>query len=290
MKRILPVFLALCLLFCGCQPQAPESTEPATEPTQAPTEPATEPTQAPTEPPDTGGNETPIEETTAPITESATEPAEPQDKVTVYLVERTAFYDSGYVTYNYDENFNIVSYDVYSIENELMYSTVFSEHNTHGMPCKFSQHGGNWTIAWFEDGKIKEEQEEDNYSGYQYEYDQKGDIIEKRGYYEGILQDTVYYEYNGDELFRVYCEDVEGNHTYDCRVENGVIIEKVYYDPAASYSYFYEYDENGNWIAESFLYDGELTPSSVHSYVAVEVDADRATYLLEQQKYIVYIT
>lgn len=44
MKRILPVFLALCLLFCGCQPQAPESTEPATEPTQAPTE-----------PPDTGG-------------------------------------------------------------------------------------------------------------------------------------------------------------------------------------------------------------------------------------------
>lgn len=280
MKRIMSVFLVLCLLLCGCQAQAPESTEPATA----------APTQAPTETPDTGVSEPPIEETTVAATEPATEPVASADKVMVYLVERTDYYDSGYVTYNYDEDYNIVSYDVFTIENDLMYSTVFSEHDAHGMPCKYTQYEDNWTIVWFEDGKIKEEQIEDNYSGYQYAYDQKGDLIEKRGYYEGILQDTVCYEYNGEELFRVYCVDPEGNHTYDCRVENGVIIEKVYYDPAASYSYFYEYDENGNWIAESFLYDGELTPSSVHSYVAVEVDADRATYLLEQQKYIVSIT
>ena len=271
MKRIIIAFVVVSLLFCGCNLFSPSPQDPTQPPTEVPATSATEPS---------------IEETTAP----ATEPVAPQETVTVYLVERTDYYDSGYVTYSYDEEYNIVSYDVYGIENDLMFSTVFTEHNTYGMPCKFSQYGENWTIAWFEDGKIKEVQEGSGFSGYQYEYDLKGDITEKRGYYEGILQDTVYYEYNGEELFRVYCVDPEGNHTYDCRVENGIIIEKSFSQEAAGYTYFYEYDENGNLIKETALLDGELTPIQIHRYKAVEVDADRAMYLLEQQKYLLSIT
>ena len=108
----------------------------------------------------------------------------------------------------------------------------------------------------------------------------------------GILssRDTVYYEYNGDELCRVYSEDPEGNHTYDCRVENGIIVEKSFSQEAGGYTYFYEYDENGNLIKETALLDGELIPIQTHTYRAVEVDADRAMYLLEQQKYLLSIT
>ena len=279
MKRVLPAFLVLCLLLCGCQLADPETTRPVTEPTQALTE-----------APDTTVSEPSEEETTAPATEPATEPAEPQGKVTVYLVERTDYYDSGYVAYSYDENYNIVSYDVYTIENDLMYSTVFTEHNTYGMPCKFSQHGENWTIAWFEDGKIKEAQEGSGFSGYQYEYDLKGDITEKRGYYEGILKDTVYYEYNGEELSRVYCVDWTGEQTYECKIENGILVEKAFSATAGDIVYYYEYDENGCLIEENSLLEGEIMPVQIHTYMAVEVDADRAMYLLEQQKYLLSIT
>jgi len=158
------------------------------------------------------------------------------------------------------------------------------------MPCKLSQHGENWTIDWFEDGKIKEAQEGDNFSGFQYAYDQKGDMIEKRGYYEGILEYTVYYEYNGEELIRVYCVDPEWNHTYDCRVENGIIIEKSFSQADGGYTYFYEYDESGNLIKETALLDGELIPIQTHIYKAVEVDAEQVHFLLAQQNYLLSVT
>lgn len=277
MKRILLAILAVCLLLCGCTMKAPQESAP--EQTQAPTQ---APTEITTEPP--------VEETTVPATESATNPAEPQEKVTLYLVERTDYYDSGYVAYSYDENYNIVSYDVYTIENDLMYSTVFTEHNAYGMPCKFTQYEESWTLTWFEDGKIKEAQEGSGFSGYQYEYDLKGDMTEKRGYYEGILQDTVYYEYNGEELSRVYCVDSTGEQTYECKIENGVIVEKVFSEAAGDIVYYYEYDENGYLIEENSLLEGEIMPVQIHTYKAVEVDADRAMYLLAQQKYLLSIT
>lgn len=274
MKRLLPVVLVLCLLFCGCRLGTPEPTQPATEPTQAPTQAATESSTEPT-----------------------TEPTQAQsEKVTVYLVERSSYLDSGHIEYHYDEDYNIDYYEFFTMENDLLFTCYFEQKDGNGMGCKFRTlwPGGmdseDWTLTWFQDGKIKEAQLDGGYTGYQYEYDLKGDVIEKRAYYEGMLEYTVFYEYNGSELCRVYCEGSEGNHHYDCRVENGLIIEKAFADPEIDYSHFYEYDENGNWIMESVLYDGELTPSQVHTYKAVEVDADRAHYLLAQQNYLLSIT
>ena len=286
MKRVLISVFVMSLLLCGCCNVFVPGT---VDPTEAPT-------PAPTDGPAIGLTEPPvfIEPATEPViepaTEPVTEPTQSQETVTVYLVDRTVYFDSGYVAYSYDENFNIISYDVYTIENDLMYSTVFTEHNAYGMPCKFIQYEENWTLSWFEDGKIKEAQEGSGFSGYQYEYDQKGDIIEKRGYYEGILVDTVYYEYDGSELIRVYCEDAEGNNTYACRVENGIIIEKSFSLENGGISYFYEYDEEGNLIEAICLYEGEQIPVQIHTYKAVEVDADRAAYLLQQQKYLLSVT
>lgn len=301
MKRTLLAGLALCLLLCGCDSGTKTSENPTREPTHASTEApankATEPSIEETTTPATEPiTEPATEPTTEPATEPATEPVASADKVTVYLVERTDYYDSGRCEYYYDDNYNIISNQVYTLENELMYTSIFEDPDENGMPRRLytlwsdNTMGDDWVISWFQDGKIKEMQLKDSFTGYQYEYDQKGDVIEKRSYYEGILEDRVCYEYNGSELWRVYSEDIEGNHIYDCRIEDGVIIEKAFLDPEASYSYFYEYDENGNWIIESFLFDGELSPASVHSYIAVEVDADRAPYLLEQQKYLLSIT
>ena len=275
MKRIILAFVVVCLLFCGCTTIGPQESVP--EHSQTPTQ---IPTKIPTE--------SPIDVTTAPETETVTPPSE--DKVTVYLVERTDYYDSGYAVYNYDENYNIVSYDVFTIENDPMYSAVFSEHNTYGMPCKLSQHGENWILSWFEDWKIKEAQEENDFTGYQYEYDQKGDIVEKRGYYEGILQDTIYFEYDGSTLSRVYCVDFTGAEIYELGIKNGVIVEKIFSAEAGDLVYSYEYDENGYLIQENCISEGQMTPVQIHTYKAVEVDAECANYILAQQNYLLSIT
>lgn len=55
------------------------------------------------------------------------------------------------------------------------------------------------------------------------------------------------------------------------------------------YSAMYEYDDHGNLIKESVLYDGETIPGTMYYYKAVEVDAPRAPYLLEQQKYLISV-
>ena len=67
-----------------------------------------------------------------------------------------------------------------------------------------------------------------------------------------------------------------------------MIIEKVVYSTESmeGCSYRYEYDGNGNLVAEYFLFDGELMPNMTYSYKAVEVDADRAGYLKYQQAYL----
>ena len=53
--------------------------------------------------------------------------------------------------------------------------------------------------------------------------------------------------------------------------------------------YQYAYDTNGDLIKESVLYDSETIPGTMYYYKAVEVDASRATCLLEQQKYLISV-
>ena len=294
-KRFLAFALLACLLLSGFEAADP-TIAPTTEPTQALTQPATEPTteslpetQAPTE--------TPTEPATEAATEPATEPTQTQkEKVTVYLLEKTVTYDNGSTEYYYDEDYNIASYKVFTIENEIMYTAYFEEQNANGMACvlrtEWPDGIGNEprNLTYFEDGKLKEEQiAGSNYTGYQYEYDQKGDMTEKREYYDGILESIVYYSYDGETLSAVYCEDKEGNKVFECRIENGLVTEKVFFDTGSEYGYSYEYDENNNLVKTTFSYDGEIYPSEQYYYKAVEVDADRAWYLLAQQNYLLPI-
>ena len=277
MKRLLVFALFACLLFCGCKADTPTSADPAEEPTQEQTQ-------------------TPAENT--PETEAAPEETDQtsSEKVTVYLLDQSFLYDSGHTEYKYDQACNIDSYTVFTLENEPMYTAYFEEKDNNGMAC---QHRVEWpddmggdtrSLTYFADGKLKEEQYVgSNYSGYQYEYDQKGDMIQKREYYDGILETIVYYEYDGETLIAVYCEDKAGNRLFDCLVENGLITEKICYDSESQYSYLYEYDSHNNLIEMTMLYDGESIPCEQYSYKAVEVDADRAGYLLSQQRYLLPI-
>ncbi|MBP3414604.1 MAG: hypothetical protein J6L81_05355 [Clostridia bacterium] len=287
MKRIFVALFALCLLLCSCQTAEPAPTNPTLESNQASTQTTTETSaDTTTEKP----AETTAKETTKP-TQTQT------NNVTVYLLEKAVFCDNGYSDYFYDGAYNIDTREDYDIENKYRGKVSFVEKDKNGMACMIWEETVTedvHNLTYFADGKLKEEMlnvNESNYTGWQYEYDQKGDVIEKREYYEGILQSTVVYEYNGETLSRVYCEDPKGNHLYDCRIENGVIVEKVIHstDSVAGCSYRYEYDSNGNLITE-YMFDGELFPMTSYSYKAVKVDAERAEYLKKQQAYLVSIT
>lgn len=279
MKRIVALVLLVCILLCGCKIAEPSDTQAPTTET-APSKPTQETT-------------VPIETTTpTEATEAPTEPAKPE-KVTVYLLVREDMFDSGYIKYTYDKNYNIDCYEVINIEGDPMFTQRFEKKDANGMPCQSQQEGSPeiHTITWFQDGKIKEEQYDPNFSGYQYEYNQKGDVVQKREYYEGILECTVIYEYGGDTLKAVYSENPQGTKLYECRVKNGKIVEKVGYqeDGSVEYTVFYTYDKNGCLEKTEWLYDEERTPGSTYTYKAVKVDADRAQYLTEQQKYLLSI-
>lgn len=271
MKRLLIFALLLGLLLTGCISVDPENPDAYTDPTTEATTVATTETTEPT-----------------------TEPIECDPYFcTVYLLEETGIYDSGSIKYYYDENYNITRYDCLTIENELHYQVVFSEQNEMGMPCKVThQWPGDYsyssTLSYFMDGKIKEEQEDgSNYTGFQYDYDQKGDLIAKREYFDGMLQSVVSYVYDGETLVSVTCEDVEGNLLYDTVVDNGRIEKVNYYNEGYAYSYAYEYDSNGNIIGETYIADGESSPAVQYRYKAVEVPPDRVLCLLQQQSYII---
>lgn len=278
MKRYFAFAMVLCLLLCGCQ-ASPEPTEPSTQNTQQ-----EETTTA-----------APTEETTTQPKEAETTAAEQEEKYTVYLLDEVVSYDNGFAKYSYDANYNIDSYTQYSLEKEMLYTVYFEQKDSNGMACQYRSawpdgSGETRTLVYFLDGKLKEElYVGSNFSGYQYEYDQKGDITEKREYYDGILESIVHYEYDGETLKAVYGEDKEGNKLFDCRIENGRIIEKVCYDSETPYSYTYEYDSNGNLVKTSFIYDGEVMPGDQYSYKTVEVDYERAGYLKYQQQYLIKI-
>lgn len=291
MKRIIVFALLSCLLLCACgQNTAP--TEPATQTPHA-TDPATDPATEPATQPATEN----IPETQAP-TEAPTDPPHGEaEKVTVYLLKEAIYFDSGSAEYRYDENYNIDSCTVFTIENTTMYEKFFEEKDANGMACvirtQWPEDAGNETLnlKYFEDGKLQEEQiAGSNYTGYQYAYDQAGNRTEKREYYDGILQSIVYYEYDGEQLTAAYCEDNAGSKIYECRIENGLIVEKTFLDSEEAYGYRYEYDENNNLVQTTFCFEGDETPGDQYTYEAVEVDAERAHYLLEQQKYLFSIT
>lgn len=225
------------------------------------------------------------------------DPAPVPEKVTVYLLEKDAMFDSGEICYIYDENYNIDSCKATTIENEIRYNGYFEEKDANGMAAKYriqwpdGESGDIRVLTYFADGKLKEDLVEgSNFTGFQYEYDRKGDRAEKREYYEGILETVTYYEYDGETLSAVYAETKEGDKVFECRIQDGRITEKVCYEAdGSSYSYLYAYDTNGNLIQTSFVFEGETLPCDIYTYKAVEVDADRAYYLQAQQAYLLDI-
>ncbi|MBQ9148132.1 MAG: hypothetical protein IJX69_01045 [Oscillospiraceae bacterium] len=271
MKRLLVLVIVACLLLCGCSQTVPTPTEPSQR--------ATTPTS------------------TEPASEKVTDPTQTQsEKVTVYLLEKSVLYDSGATVYHYDEDYNLDSYIVYTIENDIMYTAHFEEKDANGMACRYWAEWPGYdgadaqTLTYSDDGKIQEiRYAGDTFCGTRYVYDLDGNLIEKQDFYEDSLQAAVYYEYDGDVLTLVYGEDMASGTQFECILEDGRIVEKICRDSDSSYSYFYEYDEHGNLIQESFVLDGEVIPSEQYSYQPVEVDADRAPYLLEQQKYLLAI-
>lgn len=316
MKRLIVFALLACLLLCGCDPTTPTQTEPTTVPateTTAPTVETTLPTTEETTPPTTEET-TPLttEEITPPATEEttpptegttppteeptkATEPAPTQPpKVTVYLIEKIVYPDSGYRKFYYDKNYNIDYYKGITIEGALWYTTYFDVQDSNGMATKLTTdwNGGVYdsrTLTYTEDGKLTEELfDGSNFSGYQYSYDDQGRLTEKWEYESGMLRLVTHFTYTYDRLSGVRTEDPYGNVTSECRIENGRIMEKYFYEDY-SYSYVYEYDEHGNVVSEVLIMDGEEYPSATYDYKAVEVDIDRAPYLLSQQDYLIPI-
>ena len=274
MKRVIALLVLSCVLLSGCTITI---NTPATEETQG-----TLPTTAQTVP----------AETVEPETTVATEPVEAlPETVTVYLLESSMLFDSGRIAYEYDDDNNIISYTVYTIENQPMYTATFDELDLEGMPSSYSAHGQDYTIAYFEDGKLKEIQDgTGSYTGFQWDYNPRGDVSEKREYYEGILQSAVYYEYENGVLAAAYCENKAGERVYECQVENGLIVKSTYAETEGGHAYLYEYDENGNLISDSIVIDGETWPNTTYTYRTVEVDYSRACYLLEQQKLLFHVS
>lgn len=290
MKRLIAILLFGCLLLCGCQ-----AADPTQAPTPAPTQPTVEtPTNAPTEAPTAPPTEAPTE---APTEPEVTSPA----TVTVYLLTQAVYFENGFITYSYDENHNIHQAERTDLEGEYAGMTYFREKDANGMAClvwqefsdSYGGDSGNLRTR-FADGKLQEDRychADAPLTGYTFDYDQKGDIIEKKEYYDGKLQSTVKFEYSGEELFRVYCDDTDGVRLFECRVEGGRILEKVCYNYDGSYSHaiFYTYDENGCLIQDTYLIDGENLPNTTYSYKAVEVSWERAQYLQMQQAELIPI-
>ena len=275
MRRLIVLAVLAGLLLCGCGEAAPLPTQTPAQTTGTPTAPSTQPTAEPTT------------QTTAAPTEAP--------PVTVYLLDKIVIFDSGYMQFAYDENHNIDSYDIFTIENDIMCRTFFEEKDANGMAgtVRLQWPDGSGEIqklTYSPDGKLQEKvYEGSEYTGNQYEYDAQGNLTQRREYYDGILQTVVYCEYDGGMLTAARCEDTGGNPIFRCRIENGLVMEKNFTDSYAEYTCRYEYDENRNPVRTVVYYDGEETPGELFYFVEVEVEADRAPYLLEQQTYLLAI-
>lgn len=269
MKRFLSFVLLTCLLLSGCKTM---DAAPASEVVPTETQAAAVPTQQ-----------------TAPV---QTQP----EMVTVYLLEKAVLSENGYTEYFYDEHYNIDYYRVYTIEDTPLYTAYFEEKDSNGMAGRYRTEwmmadlGETHTLTYHADGKLAEEQiVGDNYSGCQYDYDEKGNISQKREYHEGNLQSVADYEYSEDTLVSIYCQDAKRDKVYACIVEDGRIVEKVIGYTNEGYSYLYDYDEHGNLVLATLRYGGKEAPAEEYFYRAVEVEVDRLPYLQSQQSYILAI-
>lgn len=286
MKKVFALLLAvvLCLLLCGCQSgaEADDKDEGGSGKSWV-----TLPAGLQTEPAETEPAETePAETEPAP-----TEPSE-DEMVTVYLLESAQIFDSGRMEYIYDDNDNILSINIYTIEDDLRYTVYFDECDLEGLPggyhIQWPEGGGDQYKLTYTDGaRITDIQYVGgNFTGTQFAYDNQGRLIEERSYYEGVLENGTYYQYAKDDngrLVNAYGEDAGGNLIFECLVEDGRITEYKYI-AEESYSRLCEYDENGNLASDAYIYDGETTPGTFYKYRAVTVDARRAMYLVCQQK------
>lgn len=272
MKRILAVLVLLCVLLCGCDNDINIGTSNNDTPTDT-TAAATAAQTAATDP-----------------TAAAQQPTEAlPEKVTVYLLDSAQIFDSGRMEYIYDENDNILSVNIYTIENDLMYTVYFEECDLDGIPASYRLEwatggGERYTITYTDNAKITElRYDGGNFTGTQFEYDQNGRMTEQRQYYEGILETATYFEYSGGVLVRSYCENASGEIVYQCRVENGLIMEYIYSEEQGGHRRLCEYDKAGNLLSDSYIYDEVTTPGTFYTYRTVEVDANRAIYLVGQQ-------
>lgn len=281
MKKVLVFAVLISLLLCGCEininipPAATTAPAQQTQPLQP-----TESTEVATEPAETAA---PTVEATMPVGD---------ETVTVYLLDKTVLYDSGNTQCQYDEHYNIDSITTNNIENNLMFTKTFAQKDANGMPGKYTllwtgeSDGVENLLSWTADGKLLEAQLESYYSGLQFDYDKMGNMVQKREYYEGILQSATRYEYEGTTLIAVYGEDPEGNKLFECKVENGRVVEKLCLDAPDPYGYRYKYDGNNNLVESTFFSEGEEIPNMQYTYFAVEVTAERARFLQAQQKFL----
>lgn len=280
MKRILAAVLALCLLLCGCDLLKPEETGSGGLSLKGAAD-------------KFGANATDAapDATTDVATEPAPKPTQPKpDKVTVYLLAESAMMDVGHSEFIYDENHNISKCVSYDLDSQTLYSIDFVEKDANGMAKMlwetWNDGSGNvMVVTYGSDGRWQEgKYDEGSFTGTQCSYDDNGRLTEMREYADGVLQSTEYREYKDGVLFRLWCETPQGDHLYDCRVENGVILEKAVNGPYGAYSYFYAHDDQGNLIEEVFSEAGESFVRETHKYKAVEVSYERAQYLLKQQE------
>lgn len=296
MKRLIAFALVLCMvLLCGCQNIAPTPPAPENDPSQTPSadapvtnDPVDDPSEDPSEEPSEDPSEEPSED---PTEESTDEPAQPEP-VTVYLLQEAFLFDNGPVTFQYDENYNVVGYTSADIEGQVVFTGHFAQPDANGMPSRYGtvwydgSAGEDRVLVWDQDGKLMEDRAVGVFTGTQYDYDEQGRLLERREYYEGMLDRIVYYEYRDDTLSACWCEDSLCSKVFECRVINGFIVEQTFYDYTTPYGYLYEYDQNGNLARSTFMFDGEGLPGTQYTYIQVQVSPERARYLQEQQKFL----
>ena len=278
MKRIFAFALLTCLLLSGCKTAV------------APAGSASTPEQ-------------PQPSTSEPSPAVSTEPE--AEQATVYLLDKTTRYNEAggvmdTIEHYYDEAYNIDTYKVLSPTNELDETVYFEEKDANGMAGKCRSDWGDGfgktnTLLWHEDGKLKEVQYDTAFygavRGLRYVYAPSGMPSQKQEFYEESVDSVLHYEYDGDMLQRAYCMNWDEHMTFEYRCEDGRVVERICYTEEGSKActHDFSYDENGNLVQETTHEDGKTAPTKAYTYKAVQVDATRVPYLVEQQNYLLSI-
>ena len=241
-----------------------------------------------------GGNTEPTERETTPTKQDTTEATVPA-KVTVYLLDKVTTDYGDYTVYFYDENYNVDYCEQLDQSNTVSCTTYFEQKDINGMAGELREVWDSGTqyicaLTWSQDGKLLKKAEDLAKTELEFEYDGAGKLVEVKEYYDGGLSAAFYYEYEDEVLQRLYCINSEEMMTFECETENGKIVKKTcYYDGGTGCCHDFLYDENGNLVEQREYWEDAPNETTTigYSYKAVEVDADRAPYILAQQKYLV---